>query len=205
MMLRIDHLAIAAETLADGVAVVEVALGVALAPGGQHPLMGTHNRLLSLGDLYLEVIAIDQAVPAPNHPRWFDLDHFSGRPRLTNWIAACDDLDAALNALPPGHGTPLALARGDLRWRMAVPASGRLPFDDAFPALIEWQGAAHPASRLPDTGVRLLRLEVAHPNAAALRIALAPLLDDTRVVFTAGPAKAMRAEFSTPHGKRVLE
>lgn len=205
MMLRFDHLAAAAETLAEGVDEVEAALGVALAPGGQHPLMGTHNRLLALGDLYFEVIAVNPDAPAPGHPRWFDLDTFTGRPRLTNWIAACDDLNAALRSLPAGLGAPLSLTRADLRWRMAVPATGRLPFDNAFPALIEWEGTAHPAPRLPEAGVRLLRLEVAHPEADALRAALAPHFSDPRVVFTQGPAKAMRAEFSTPHGPRALE
>lgn len=88
---------------------------------------------------------------------------------------------------------------------MAVPADGRLPFDGCFPALIQWQGALHPAAALPDSGVRLTRLEIAHPQAAALRAALAGRLSDKRVVIVAGPAKAMRASFATPNGLRVLE
>jgi hypothetical protein len=60
--MRLDHLAVSAMTLEEGVAHVEAALGVALAPGGQHPLMATHNRRRGLGDVYLEVIAAD---PAP--------------------------------------------------------------------------------------------------------------------------------------------
>jgi len=204
-MLRLDHLAVSATTLANGVDVVENALGVALAPGGVHALMSTHNRLLGLGDIYLEVIAIDPAAPKPPHPRWFDLDNFSGRPRLTNWIAACDDLDAALAALPQGVGVPVDLARGDLRWRMAVPADGRLPFGNAHPALIQWQGAAHPAQRLPDTGVRLDLLEIATPDAAALNAALSGQVTDPRVRIIQGAEKSMRATFTTPHGKRVLE
>jgi hypothetical protein len=171
--MRLDHLAVSAATLDEGVAAVEAALGVALVAGGQHPHMGTHNRLLGLGDVYLEVIAVDPAAPAPAWPRWFDLDRFAGPPRLTNWIAACDDLDAEVALGPDGVGVPVALARGDLRWRMAVPATGRLPFDDAFPALIQWQGTAHPVQRLPDSGLRLVRLEVAHPEADALRATLA--------------------------------
>jgi hypothetical protein len=64
-MLSFDHLAIGAETLDEGVEAVEAALGVPLAPGGGHPAMGTHNRLLSLGPgEYLEVIAIDPDAPA---------------------------------------------------------------------------------------------------------------------------------------------
>lgn len=198
MMLRLDHLAIAAERLEDGVAAVERLLGVPMAGGGQHAAMGTHNRLLSLGDLYLEVIAIDPEAPAPARPRWFDLDHFSGPPRLTNWIVACDDLDAALTEGPPGWGAAMHLARGDYRWQMAVPQTGRLPFDNHFPALIRWQGALHPAPALPDHGLRLSRLEVAHPQAAALRAAL-PGLTDPRLSITEGPP-ALRATLDTPTG-----
>ncbi|MBK8439806.1 MAG: VOC family protein [Rhodobacter sp.] len=205
MTLRLDHLAVSSVTLDEGVAAVEAALGVPMAGGGQHPHMATHNRLLGLGDLYLEVIAADPAQPLPAWPRWFDLDRFSGPPRLTNWICGCDDLDAAVAAAPPCTGVPVALQRGDYRWRMAVPADGCLPFDGGFPALIQWQGALHPARTLPDHGLRLIRLEIAHPQAAALRAALAGRLDDPRVVIADGPAKALRASIDTPQGTRVLE
>lgn len=204
-MLILDHLAVSALTLDEGTAAVEAALGVSLAPGGQHPHMATHNRLLSLGpDLYLEVIAADPAQPRPAWPRWFDLDRFTGPPRLTNWICRCDDITAELALSPPGTGTPVALARGDFRWQMAVPATGILPFDNAFPALIQWEGTAHPAPRLPDIGIRLTRLEIVHPDAAALGAALEHRLHDPRVILIPGP-QAMRATFATPHGDRHLE
>ncbi len=204
MRLDLDHLAVSAMSLAQGSAGVEALLGVQLAPGGVHPQMGTHNRLLSLGPgLYLEVIAIDPAAAKPEHPRWFDLDRFTGPPRLTNWICRSDDLDAALAAAPPGIGPAVALSRGDYRWRFAIPPTGILPFDDAHPALIAWQGALHPAQALPDSGCRLRRLVVAHPEAPALRQALAALTDP-RVEIVAGD-KAMMAEIDTPSGPRVLQ
>ncbi len=204
-MLTFDHIAISANTLDDGVDVVEAALGVALAGGGEHPHMATHNRLLGLGDLYLEVIAANPAAPRPLWPRWFDLDNFSGKPRLTNWIARSEDIAGDLALCPPGTGVPLALQRGDYRWQMAVPATGKLPFDGGFPALIQWHGTLHPARALPESGIRLRVLEIAHPKADALRAALAPMFTDPRVQITHGPAKAMRATFTTPHGPRVLE
>ncbi len=203
-MLSLDHLALSAETLEAGVAHVEAALGTRLAGGGEHARMGTHNRLMGLGDLYFEVIAVNPAAPAPGRPRWFDLDRFAGPPRLTNWICRCDDLAAELALSPPGTGEILPFARGDFRWQMAVPADGRLPFDNAFPALITWQGALHPAPLLPDDRIRLTRLEIAHPEAEALRAALAPRLNEPRVEIMAGPP-ALRAIFATPHGPRVLE
>jgi Glyoxalase-like domain len=199
-MLRIDHLAVVAGRLEDGVAAVETLLGVPMAGGGKHALMGTHNRLLGLGDLYLEMIAVDPDAPDPGRPRWFDMDRFSGPPRLANWVAACADIAAEVAQGPDGIGTPLALQRGDFCWQMAVPDDGRLPFDGGFPALIRWEGTAHPAPALPDHGLRLTRLEIAHPRAAAVRAALAGRLDDPRVVILDAPAPALRAVIDTPQG-----
>lgn len=201
-MLRFDHVAVSARTLEEGVAWVKSALGVALAGGGKHPMMATHNRLLGLGDLYLEVIAIDPEAAPPAHPRWFDLDRFAGAPRLTNWVARTDDIDAALAASPHGAGVPVTLARGDYRWKMAVPANGVLPFDGAFPALIQWLTPLHPTSALPDQGLRLKTLTLTHPQALALRAALP--LTDPRIVIVPGPVKALSATFDTPHGPRTL-
>jgi hypothetical protein len=203
-MLRIDHLAVVATRLEDGVAAVERLLGVPMAGGGKHPLMGTHNRLLGLGDLYLEVIAADPGAPDPGRPRWFDMDCFTGPPRLTNWIAGCDDLAAEVALGPQGIGKPIALARGDYRWQMAVPEDGRLPFDGAFPALIQWEGTAHPAPALPDHGLRLSRLEIGHPEAPALQEALSGRLSDPRVVVVVAPAITLRAIIDTPSGPRAL-
>ncbi|WP_434619592.1 VOC family protein [Tabrizicola sp. M-4] len=202
-MLTLDHLAISCTDLAEGTAAVEAALGLPLSPGGQHPHMATHNRLLSLGpDLYLEVIAADPSQPRPAWPRWFDLDRFTGPPRLTNWICRTDDLDRELTHAPPGTGTPVALQRGDFRWRMAVPETGILPFDNRFPALIEWEGRAHPAPRLLDLGARLTALHITHPDADALRTALSRLKDH-RVTVEQG-APALRATIATPQGERLL-
>lgn len=201
-MAAFDHLAVSAATLDEGAAVVEAALGLPVGPGGVHPFMGTHNRLLGLGPgEYLEVIAIDPAAPAPPHPRWFRLDRFCGAPRLSNWIVRVEDLDAALVMAPDGAGQAVDLERGAYRWRMAVPADGCLPFDDAFPALIQWRGSLHPAAQLPDLGCRLVRLEIAHPEAEALRAALP--VSDPRLIVVPGE-RALRATIATPHGERHL-
>ncbi|MGL4321283.1 MAG: VOC family protein [Paracoccaceae bacterium] len=203
MTLRIDHLAVSCGTLAEGVAAMEALLGVPMALGGQHAHMGTHNRLVNLGDLYLEVIAVDPTAPAPGWPRWFDLDNFTGAPRLTNWVAACDEIGAEVAASPAGVGVPVALSRGDFRWQMAVPADGRLPFAGTFPALIQWEGAAHPAVRLPDMGLRLDRLILRHPDVAGLQKALSGRMQDARLTFETG-APGLEAHIQTPQGQRVL-
>ena len=200
MTWQLDHLAVAAATLNEGVEWVASRLGTRPGPGGRHAAMGTHNCLMSLGPgLYLEIIAIDPDAPAPGHARWFDLDRFTGPPRLAAWVVRVPDLDAALATAPKGSGTPLQLERGDYRWRMAVPADGILPFDNCAPALIEWQGSAHPADALPPSPVRLRNLEVSHPAPLHRNLPEVP-----GVTYADGPP-ALRATFDTPLGERTLE
>lgn len=90
-MLALDHITVSARSLAEGVAAVELALGVRAPVGGTHPSMGTHNHLLRLGpSLFLEIIAINPEAPAPARPRWFGLDGaswFDAPPRRTDWIS----------------------------------------------------------------------------------------------------------------------
>ncbi|NVO54519.1 VOC family protein [Rhodobacteraceae bacterium B1Z28] len=200
--MELDHIAIAGASLEEATAHVEDALGVRLQAGGQHETFGTYNRLLGLEDgLYLEAIAIDPEAPNPGRPRWFDLDNFSGPPRLTNWICSVADLGVTLQSWSAEAGQIVDLARGELRWRMAVPETGQLPYDNLFPALIQWQGDLHPAEMLNPSGCRLQRLSVSHPMADDLARVLGPM---KRVEFHTGPI-ALQAEFDTPSGPRVLE
>ena len=202
--MRLDHLAIVAENLNDGAAVLRDMLGVEPVAGGKHAAMGTHNRLLSLGpDMYLEVIARDPDASAPGRPRWFDLDRFSGPPRLGAWVAAVDDLPAALGSAPIGMGETLDMARGDLAWSMAVPPSGRLPGDGVLPALIHWhRGRAQDA--LPDSGCKVKRLVLRHPEMDRL-VAEWPVLGRMdRIATEVGPYPALDAEIVTPRGLVTL-
>ena len=179
---------------------VAACLGQPPGPGGRHAAMGTHNRLIGLADgTYLEAIAIDPGAPDPSRPRWFDLDRFAGEPRLTNWIVRVDDLDAAVAAFPEA-GRVMELARGDLRWRMAVPDDGRLPYGGAFPALIEWR--TDPPSLAP-TDLALTRLTLQHPDAGPLRATIARLIEEPRIEVVSGTLR-LTAEFETDDGPRTL-
>ncbi|MFK7879771.1 VOC family protein [Roseobacter sp.] len=202
--MELDHLAISGETLEEARAYVEDKLGVSLNAGGQHDFFATHNALLGLEDgLYLEAIAIDPEAPAPERPRWFDLDRFSGAPRLTNWICRTENLAGQLADMPAKMGASVALQRADLRWRMAVPDDGLLPFDNCAPALMQWDTPFHPADTLRSSGVRLRRLTVSHPKADALQALISGQLRDDRLRYVKGDV-ALAAEFDTPHGSRIL-
>ncbi len=205
MLAALDHIVICTETLLQGVEEVETALRVPMSGGGSHVGMGTHNRLLSLGpETYLEVIAPNPSDPNPKRSRMFDLDCYQGGPMLNNWVLRTQSVSATMRNAPENLGEILPLSRGDFRWLMTVPPDGKLPFEGAFPALIEWQ-SAHPAPMLPDVGCQLIGLEITHPEAKKLSDALAPILSDPRVSISTGPGISMRAEIDTPSGIKVLQ
>ncbi len=202
--LAIDHIVVSAKTLREGVAYVEDSLSVKMAAGGKHAAMSTHNALLNLGDAYLEVIAIDSEAPDPGRARWFDLDNFNGPPRLTNWVAQTEHLADAIALAPDGVGEPMELSRGDLRWKIAISEDGTLPFDGAFPGLIDWEGAPHPTTRLPKPECRLEVLQVGHPDSANLHAALSAFSGGLQNCVADSATFGFRAAINTSAGLKVL-
>jgi hypothetical protein len=175
-----DHLVLAARDLDQGATWLEDRLGVPLADGGRHTRMGTCNRLLGLGEgLYLELIAIDPQAPPPGRARWFGLDRPedlpADRPRLLTWVARSDDIGREAAASTEDLGEILSMERGDYRWRITAPPDGHLPGGGLVPTLIQWDVPLHPASRLPDAGCRLMKLEGFHPQPARIRGVLSAL------------------------------
>jgi hypothetical protein len=178
--MRLDHLIVAARTLDEGSAWIEERLGVKPVPGGKHGLMGTHNRLLKLGErVYLEVIAVDPDAPKPSRPRWMSLDEpemverLEQGPALVHWVLRTEAIESALEGCPDREVEVLSLSRGEYRWRIGVRPDGRLPCGGSCPTLIQWEGDAHPAARLPESGCRIVELDTAGPALRA-RIACPP-------------------------------
>lgn len=205
-----DHLVVAAATLDHGCDWIEEKLGMRPVRGGQHVAMGTHNAVLALGRrLYLEVIAIDPSLPAPPRPRWFDLDAadlqatLADGPRLVTWVARTDDI-AAFAQRVPDLGAILPMTRGEWSWRITVPADGHRPSQGLVPTLLQWDGSAHPADRLPESGCRLVALAGEHPDPAPVRATIAALglSDALKVTYARSPRLA--AMIRTPRGTAAL-
>jgi hypothetical protein len=96
------------------------------------------------------------------------------------------------------------LERGAYTWDISVSDTGDLPFGGYGPALIEWQPPAHPCQNLPDSGCRLISLQVQHPQADQMQALLAELIGDERICFSTGPAQ-ISAEIQTDHGLVTLK
>ena len=206
---EIDHLVVACADLDQGEAWLRAKLGVDPQPGGKHLTMGTHNRLLRLGQrIFLELIAIDPDGETPARPRWFDLDRDDVRARaaespfLITWVARCDDILDAITRVP-ALGEAVAFTRNQFSWRFALRDDGALNFGGVLPPVIQWDGDAHPADGLEDRGCALTALELSHPAASSV----VPLFRELRVTgpveLKAGP-RALVARIDTPGGAVAL-
>tara|TARA_X000000950_G_scaffold89289_1_gene112365 strand:- start:421 stop:1041 length:621 start_codon:yes stop_codon:yes gene_type:complete len=182
-MLTLDHIVISSESLAIGQAFIENKLGIRADTGGEHKLFGTHNKLISLGDTYLEVIAVSPDLIPETTPRWFNLDHFNGPPIITNWVCGANFGEFAPSDLMNGMGDILNLSRGSLKWKITVPKDGKLPYEGAVPALIDWGDSKHPTDTLKESGCRMTKFRIKHKFAANLRSSLSGLLSDQRIEF----------------------
>ncbi|MFT5220818.1 MAG: hypothetical protein ACI9LO_001668 [Planctomycetota bacterium] len=212
-MNRIDHIVIAAHTLAQGVDFVRDRLGVDIPAGGFHQTMGTHNHLMQLGNQsYLEVIAIDPAAVAPRHPRWFGLDDalmraaLEQQPRLITWVMNTTDLAQLAAQTGFDIGLPTMLARNNLRWEFALPDDGRLLANGLLPYCIQWH-SAHPAHSMADPGCSLVKLSIYHNRIDWIRARLDSMnaLDLVELIEIDDNQKPrLSATIATPKGRVIL-
>ena len=203
-MTVIDHLVVVAPDLAAGSSFVDETLGQPLTDGGQHARMGTHNRVMSTGDsTYLEVIAIDPSASAPDHPRWFGLDAPVAEPRLALWVARTDDIAATTTAAHESLGSVESLSRGEISWQLTLPPDGSVPIDGLGPLVLQWEGQPV-GSRLPESGVHLVSLTIAHPDPARVRAQLESIGMLGPVTVQQDLAPHLIAAFDTPGGPRFL-
>ena len=206
----LDHIVIAAPSLAVGVEYVRQELGATPQVGGEHPRMGTHNCFLKLGEkIYLEIIAVDPGAANPNRPRWFALDELSldSAPRLATWIARTDDIEIAAATSPVHLGDVEPMSRGHLNWLITIPKDGSLPLQGIAPTLIQWPAGIHPTSTLQDAGCALIRLEGFHPEADKVRSVLESIGfrgEITLAPLPPGIRPYLVAHIQSPNGVRQL-
>ena len=211
-LLQLDHLVVAATTLAAGMEYLESHLGVPFTAGGQHLAMGTHNALLKLdGSIYLEVIAIDPTLPSPQRKRWFGMDTaeqqaaISERPRLIHWVCRTEQLDGLQQRYPGRFGRTLPMSRNQLHWSLTVPDDGSLPAAGILPSLIQWPPDQHPTTKLPEHNCRLLRLEAESPSPETIGQFLAELGISSLIKLSKGARPSLCARIETPSGITTLD
>jgi hypothetical protein len=203
----LDHLVVGAASLEAGLLHLQDRLGILVPPGGSHPLMGTHNRLMRIGEgLFLEIIAIDPAAPPPGRRRWFALDdpvqrsRIAERPRLIAWVAGTRSLDSVLERAPV-LGSAITATRGALSWRIGIRDDGALAEEAMLPVPIEWPDGPHPAERMEDLGIRLEEFRLGHPEPQRIGGLLAGIGARHLAELDEAPQPLLSARLRLPDGK----
>jgi hypothetical protein len=122
-------------------------------------------------------------------------------PRLLAWVARTTAMDALMARLGPRGGEVREMRRGDLHWRMALPPQ-RQDLDNLIPPMIEWKGE-RAGKRLRDSHFRLVELQAEHPEAEAVKAALAERGLGEALVVKRGAHPRLLARLRGPDGTEV--
>src|SRR5207248_10388158 len=111
MLTAIDHIIIGVNNLEQAATQFSQKLGLAVSGGGIHPTGGTANRIIVIGDTYLELIAIDNAAEAQQSM----LDRLAIHEGYLNFVLASNDIEADSNDMINRGVTILGPTAGSLR------------------------------------------------------------------------------------------
>ena len=164
--LELDHVLIAVTDLDEAAAELEARHGLASTVGGRHPGWGTANRIVPLGDTYLELVAVvdESEVGGSAFGPWVAAGAGPGLGRPLGWAVRTTNLDelAGRLGLTVIAGSRAHPDGGTVRWRAA--GGEQAVAEPAFPFFLEWAAgtvlpgrapAAHRAGAVALTGLRL--------------------------------------------------
>jgi hypothetical protein len=206
-MLRLDHVVLAVRDLdAAGTRILNE-LGLGSLPGGRHPGWGTGNRIVPLGQEYVELLAVVDPLEAGSSPvgRWISNATRSGD-RFVAWCVSTDEIERVAERLG------LAVATGSrslpdgrtLRWRSA--GFDRVAKDPDLPFFISWDGPLelHPGRAQAQHRVEpndIAWIEVAGDHGRLQRWLGG---EDVLVVVVSGDSGVRAVGISTDRGEIVL-
>ena len=208
---RIDHIVIGTANLISGTKILETKLSTKFSPGGEHILMGTHNKLLKLqSNIYLEVIANNPNVSKPSRQRWFSLDESSIKekikksPRLLCWVLEVDNIEDTVKKCGYNPGEILQLSRDELTWKVTVPSNGKLVENGVLPVLIEWPSNQHPSKKLNNSKVSINKISLFHPEPYKIKSIVSNLIESDLIHVSEGFPK-MELILTTQNEKVVID
>lgn len=145
---KIDHFVFGANTLSEGSNTIKKMLNEDLSEINVHETMGTHNRVISLGSNYLEVIALDPKNQNANNNTWFNLsdeiyrEKFLKTPKLISFVISSDDLNSSIF-----FQKEFFVSRNKYKWFFKKPNfeylnKNNFTNTNLFPSLINWQSVS---------------------------------------------------------------
>jgi hypothetical protein len=155
---ELDHVLVAVADLSAAARAFEARYGLWSIEGGRHPAWGTGNRIVPLGDSYIELVSVLDEEKARNSVfgRWVAAG-MSGGARPIGWAVRTGDLDSIAErlALPVQDGERKTSTGALIQWRSA--GVEQAAAEPALPFFIEWAAG----TKLPGTA------PVTHPAGQA--------------------------------------
>ena len=208
---RIDHIVVGSGNLISGTNILESKLSTKFSTGGEHQIMGTHNKLLKLqSNIYLEVIANNPNADNPSRPRWFSLDdvrikkNIQHSPRALCWVLQVNNIEKTVKKCGYNPGEVLQISRGELTWKITVPSNGMLVENGVLPALIEWPSGQHPSKKLTKNNISMNTLSLFHPEPNKIKNIISNLIESNLIRVSEGVPK-IEFILTTENGKVVID
>ena len=161
----LDHVLLAVTDLEAAARELQARHGLASIEGGRHPGWGTANRIVPLGEAYLELVAVVDEAEAAQSPfgSWVAAARATA-PRPFGWAVRTGAIGPVARrlGLTVAEGSRAAPDGRHLRWRLA--GVKQAAAEPSLPFFIEWG----PGTRLPGRAkaghaagpVRIARLEL---------------------------------------------
>ena len=145
---KIDHFVFGASTLSEGSKTIKKILDEDLSEINVHETMGTHNRVISLGSCYLEVISLDPKNQNANNNTWFNLsdkiyrEKFLKIPKLISFVISSKELNSSIY-----FEKEFLVSRNKYKWFFKKPnfeylSKNNFKNTNLFPSLINWQSVS---------------------------------------------------------------
>jgi Glyoxalase-like domain len=163
--LELDHVLVAVADLAAAGREIEARYGLASVEGGRHAGWGTANRIVPLGEAYIELVAVvDQAEAAESLFGSWVARASPDFAKPLGWVVRTNKLDEVARRLGLVVVAGSRAARGGqvLRWRLA--GIEQAAAEPSLPFFIEWDHGSPFPGQTPAThragGVQLAKLQV---------------------------------------------
>lgn len=204
---QIDHVVYGVRDLDKAAMLLREEFGLDAVPGHSFPGIGAANRVVALGDQYLELFAIVDADEARTTGlgRWL-LSRLKDADTFLAWALPTDNLDAVADrlGLDPQHHRMTGPDGGTLTWRLV--GMGEAFAEPGLPFFIEWDDPAEFAATLgrwresarhatESTGIDWIEIS---GDEGRIRDRMGTT--DAPVRITPGPPSIMAIGVATPHG-----
>jgi hypothetical protein len=207
-VLRLDHVVCAVPDLDEAAVRFREEFGLDSTEGGRHERWGTANRIVPLGDQYLELVAaLDEPVAAKIAFGRGVLERATGGGGWFTMAVVADDLDAVATrlGLEIGSGSRARPDGQTVRWRMAgLDDPRREPW---MPFFLTWDvpDELHPGRARAGHGVRATGLAWVEVGGDAERLRTWLGGDELPIRVTDDEPGIHRVAITTPDGELVIE